>query len=303
MKSFRNGIFLILCLIATNTRAQSTHYVYIQTENRQPFYVKTQDILYSSSESGYVILTKLDAGLKKYVMGFPKNQWPSQTFIVDVTIADRGFELKKDESGRWTLVDISTKEVIESIESGRSANNTTAKQDEFSNVLARVTDNPSILQNNADNQGSSMKSNESINKIYAAYDSNGRTLKYTIFQNGRVDTISLYISYRSAVESSHTLTEACNKEATNDDFIQLRRNMISQDNESLMLNEVQKSFKETCFSTNQVKSLSMLIMNEPTRFELLKSSLKHISDKENLPELQSVLTDKALIKSFRKLID
>jgi hypothetical protein len=49
-------------LIFLGSHAQQNHFIYIQTENKQPFYVKLDKQLFSSAASGYIILPKLKEG-------------------------------------------------------------------------------------------------------------------------------------------------------------------------------------------------------------------------------------------------
>ena len=52
-------IFLFLSLVGLASKAQQFHFVYLQTDNKQPFYVRINEKLYSSSASGYVVIPKL----------------------------------------------------------------------------------------------------------------------------------------------------------------------------------------------------------------------------------------------------
>lgn len=303
MKCFRIYLMFFLMSVALHVQAQTSHFVYIQTENKQPFYLKTSQDLYSSSESGYVIVTKLNPGFNKYVIGFPKNQWPTQTFMVDITNADRGLLLKKNESEKWLLVDIVTKETIESLESVKTQDTVQGKTDEFSRVLARVTDNPSIIENNVDESGITPNESSLIRKIYSFQDKSGVNLRYAVFQNNKIDTIVIYFSYKQNATKNMSGNVRCNKLANDNDFIKLRRKMIEQDEETEMLKLASGAFKSLCYTVSQIKALAMIMMTEQSRFELLKSSIGHVSDKENMVGLQTVLTNQTMIKEFIKLTE
>ena len=78
----------------TGLYAQQNHFIYIQTENKQPFYVRMSDKVLSSSSSGYLVISKLQDGVHDLLIGFPKNEWPQQRISVKVKNNDAGYILK-----------------------------------------------------------------------------------------------------------------------------------------------------------------------------------------------------------------
>ena len=95
MKYF--GSVLLFLWVFTGVSAQQNHFVYIQTENKQPFYVRIADRLLSSSSSGYVVIPKLKNGSYNMHIGFPKNEWPTQKIILNIKDRDEGYVLKDFE--------------------------------------------------------------------------------------------------------------------------------------------------------------------------------------------------------------
>lgn len=103
---------LLIFLIPGTVISQHYHFVYIQGENQQVFYIKKSGELISSSATGFVIVPKLQAGTHQFTIGFPKNQWPEFEFQVEIKSSDRGFTLKNFEDKGWGLFDLQTLEVI-----------------------------------------------------------------------------------------------------------------------------------------------------------------------------------------------
>ncbi|RYD82081.1 MAG: hypothetical protein EOP53_04645, partial [Sphingobacteriales bacterium] len=138
------AVFFLASLFA---KAQHNHFVYLQADNKQPFYVKVKGNVYSSSASGYLIIPKLQAGTHELSIGFPKNQWPSQSIPVTVSGKDLGYLLKNFDSKGWGLFNIQTMDVIMASASGTApAAQPEVKTDEFSNALADVVNTPSIKE-------------------------------------------------------------------------------------------------------------------------------------------------------------
>lgn len=126
-------------------KSQQYHFVYLQTDNKQPFYVRIQEKLYSSSATGYLVIPKLRPGNHIITVGFPKNEWPSQSIPVQITDKDLGYALKNFESKGWGLYNWQTMEVINSNLVSLSNNpgtTITPKNDGFSSVLSEVVNTP-----------------------------------------------------------------------------------------------------------------------------------------------------------------
>jgi hypothetical protein len=105
-------LITLICLIPGMLRSQHVHFVYIQSDQQQTFYIKKAGEVISSSSSGFIILPKLPSGTHQFTIGFPKNQWPEYDFQVEVKSSDRGFTLKNFDEKGWGLFDLQSAEII-----------------------------------------------------------------------------------------------------------------------------------------------------------------------------------------------
>jgi hypothetical protein len=101
-------IFFIFLGGYLSSKAQgSTHFLYIQSDRDQPFYVRVAGQLLSSSTAGYLIVPGISSGELSLVIGFPKNEYPEQQFSVTLSSErDRGFLLKQTADNHFTLYDL-----------------------------------------------------------------------------------------------------------------------------------------------------------------------------------------------------
>ncbi len=100
--------FLLMILgLSLKGWSQQNHFIYIQSDTKQAFYVKLDGSSspVSSSASGYLILPKVPEGKFPFVVGFPDNSNPEQHFTCNIT-ADKGFMLKKFPDKGWALYDL-----------------------------------------------------------------------------------------------------------------------------------------------------------------------------------------------------
>lgn len=104
--------FSLFLLLSLSLIAQQNHFVYIQADNKQPFYVKLNDKVYSSSATGYIILSKLVENNYNLTIGFPKNEWAEQKLNLTVQKNDLGYLLKNFEEKGWGLVDMNTFQIL-----------------------------------------------------------------------------------------------------------------------------------------------------------------------------------------------
>lgn len=96
--------------------------------------------------------------------------------------------------------------------------------------------------------------------------------------------------------------ETCRNMASSNDFARLRRNMVGKSSEDEMVGEAQKAFKSNCFTTQQIKTLSSLLLTSDGRYNLFAAAYKHVSDKENFRSLQNELWDRRDIDRFKALL-
>jgi hypothetical protein len=88
------------------------HYIFIEAEGQQPFYLKRAGQTSSSTASGFIILSKVTASEIDFIIGFPNKLYPEVAFKINNLQADRGFYLKQLEGKGWVLVDRETSSVL-----------------------------------------------------------------------------------------------------------------------------------------------------------------------------------------------
>ena len=110
MKSLIKVLVLLIFIASVSglKAQQQKHFVFIQSENKQPYSVQLNGMTYSSTKSGYLIISQLLPGKYYFTVGFPKNQYPEQKFIVDINISDPGigYSLKQFPEKGWGLFNI-----------------------------------------------------------------------------------------------------------------------------------------------------------------------------------------------------
>ncbi len=91
--------------------AQKPHFVYLQSDNHQPFFVMLNKKNYSSSSVGHVIIPGLTNGTYSFTVGYP-GQNASQAYDIEINSADLGFVIKSfDEGKNYGLLNLQTAQV------------------------------------------------------------------------------------------------------------------------------------------------------------------------------------------------
>lgn len=139
MKHFLS-VFLLFFFtsIFFKTEAQQKHFIYIESEAQQPFAVVMNGKVYSSSDYGYVILSKLTDGNYSFTVSFPMNKYPDQSFKCVINKKDLGYKLSNTSNG-WALQNMETEKTV--------AANTTAAND-FTNMLSDVVNDSNLTNKN-----------------------------------------------------------------------------------------------------------------------------------------------------------
>lgn len=138
-------LFCFAVCLAFAASAQKTYFVYLQTDNQSPFYVRMADKIYSSSTAGYLILSNLVDSTYTMGVGFPKSTAPETRFAVPVKQADKGYLLKNFSDG-LALFDIEDLSVIKPVSTTKDNTVYETKTDKFSAVLSKAADDPSLLK-------------------------------------------------------------------------------------------------------------------------------------------------------------
>lgn len=438
--------FLFFVTITT-VYSQKIYFVYIQSESEQPFFVKLNSKIYSSSGSGYLILSKLIDSSYNFSVGFPQNKWPEQNFTVSINKKDHGFLLKQFGEKGWGLYNLQTSAVLMGSGAGTKVNTTGTNNKEvsaFTEVLSKAADDPSIKEKavkkkvvekkaepvvvNENNRKEEVvvikektepapenpavvvekiiveekkpqsqkpepvvkpevdKTNavEEVKKNVAVEENNPKPKEELVpktatenimvqdvsyvpsqvrrwsessttqgfglvfiddYDNGMRDTIRLLIpnpkqieipvstdkevkeekrfidmgsntavknedvsmqDVKPVMEQSITLkpvySNNCTSIASEADFLKLRRQMAAKESDDEMINEARSYFKEKCFTSEQLKNLSSLFLNDEYKYRFFDQSYKYVSDADNFKALQSELKDEYYINRFLAML-
>jgi hypothetical protein len=144
-----NRFILCLLFLATVSTAssQKVYFVYLQSENEQPFFVKINEQVHSSTASGYLILSRLRDSTYNFSVGFPQDKWPEQNFSVKVNKKDHGYIIKNFGEKGWGLFDLKDLSVQMSSTGPAKTGKTKTENAEvsaFTDILAKAADDPSL---------------------------------------------------------------------------------------------------------------------------------------------------------------
>lgn len=398
----------LVLIFSKKVCAQQSRFVYIQTENKQPFYVKVNNKLYSSTSSGYTIIPKLQDGNYTFSIGFPKSEWKEQHISYSINNSDAGFLLKNFGDKGWGLFNLQTLDVLMAGNAKPIEIETISKEnltDNFAIMLADVVADPtikqttkSIVETNSKPEVKEskvvepviqtvfetkkaeqstefvqiVKLSEKINndgiqimyldKINDSYDTISVTIQDTIQniqviesiekvqevvkpfeviieepqqetikqedastkfleielanpnntnQNGLDSTtvdLSKEVTEKTQTENKQVTIDDnninstnCKSIASNEDFLKLRKKMASQQSDVNMVIVAKKTFKSKCFTTDQLKNLCFLFLDDEGKFQFFESAFPHVSDKVQFTSLETQLTQEYYIKRFKEI--
>ncbi|MBC7720844.1 MAG: DUF4476 domain-containing protein [Pedobacter sp.] len=269
-------LFFVCCFVNSNAFAQTkvNHFIYIQSETKEPFFLMLNGVNYSSSPNGYLILAKLQNGLINFIIGFARDKYPEQKFSYLVADKDLGFSLKLNGNKQWELFNLQD---FTTVTEGQKP------------IAASVVDQlPTTVNNTTEyviTKTSSKTSPDGLSEIYV----------------DNKDTISIFIP---KTNNPITLTQSVKNctIATNDDFLRTRLQMAAATTEADMMTAASLAFANKCFSVEQVKNLSALILTEENKLSFFLSAKKTIYDAQNFASLQAQLSKPSLIQQFKKAV-
>lgn len=137
---------LTLLFLFSAVKAQKVYFIYLQSESNAPFFIKMAGQVYSSSASGYLILSNLKDSTYKISLGFPSSKEEELRFALNVSHTDKGYLLKKFEAG-YALFDLQDLTIIKPVQevSNGTSQKTIKREDAFTKLLAQAADDESLL--------------------------------------------------------------------------------------------------------------------------------------------------------------
>ena len=437
--------FLVLSAVAFS---QKQYFVYIQAETQFPFFVKSNEKVYNSTGSGYLILSKLKDSSYIFKIGFPQNKWPEQQFLVSMKTRDHGFLMKNFGEKGWGLFDLQTMAVTmaEDVTKDKGTKSNGGEISAFTEILSRAANDPSLrekpftlvmsdekpvvvqtavvreevrtpkqqppvsivlIEQPAKKQDSSLsvkkeairsddtakvaeqqkkegqpiaeitediknkrdtsaivdqsgkkeeiaaadKSPEKNNIVDLGVDTVANYKRSVVtkksesstseglgfifideFAIGKKDTIQIVIPNQTnlvgktktndqpaeqrkflnlpgdekdilSITTPAAIKKTCSSVASDNDFLKLRKKMAAQKTDEQMINESQKVFKSKCFTTEQVRNLGNLFLDEAGKFQFYETAYPFNSDQNNFTSLQMELKDAYFIHRFKKMVN
>ena len=139
---------IVYLFSAAQLSAQERYFLCIQTEDKQPFYVRMSNKTWSSSSVGNLVVPGLGDSTYQLSVGFPGNKYPEQNFLVTFNRKDLGFTLRPASDQNWTLVSWENGERL-SPRAGQPVETTwygeRKKEDAFTHLMAAVVNDSAVL--------------------------------------------------------------------------------------------------------------------------------------------------------------
>lgn len=320
------GLFTLFILFGVKAISQDKHFVYLQTENKQQFYIEINSSTLKSSATGYLIIPKLTDGDYTFILGFPKAEYDKQKLSFTVAGKDAGYLIKNFGKSGWGLFNLNSMKVTMATPSAsqelQSANNT----DDFTKSLSGVVNTDLSSNKNSVPQDKNLKR---VKLLSTSKNNSGREMIYIVANGGSYDTVSVFMPAPSGNEISTSETTIANTEnsdsqknvaaepeeiikikssntckniASDKDFLKMRKQMASKSSEEGMVQASQKEFKKKCFSVANIQNLSMLFFTDKGRYDFYDAAYSHVYDLENFASLKSNLKDSYYITRFEAML-
>jgi hypothetical protein len=296
---------LFLLLLTLNVLPAQNHFVFIQSEMKQPFSVVANGKSYNSTGTGYVIIPKLPSG--DHELRVKPKDGSEGKFYININKKDVGFNLKA--GNELALTDIQS---FVTLKAGEKQMLASAGKE---NILSKLR--------------------KGINKIFERQEPRAIAVRYVDVHDASADTIDILIPLASATAPGTESTEdatAVNKNATSsnlskgetglsllavkqegynvrcvnlasgEDFNRLRRKMSAETTVDKMINEAKKAAKNKCYTTVQIKNLSTLFNSDNGRLKFFQAVYPLVYDYLQYPVLEKEFTDSAYADRFRGIL-
>jgi len=211
----KNISFILFLLISALVHSQKVYFVYLQTENQQPFYIRMGEKVTYSSSSGYLVLPQLrDSTYDLKIGGVDLQQSNEQLFSITVKTKDQGFLLKNFVEKGWGLFNLQNFEVLMNQSNSTKIPVSVAKKEanSFTDLLSKAADdstlNEKVVNNKKENtngisENKELKTKDSDNlkvdklqKNSSSIDSKENSKSGKIIEKDTTDLISSNIEVK-----------------------------------------------------------------------------------------------------------
>jgi hypothetical protein len=138
-------LFCMAVGLSVVASAQKVYFLYLQTDDQAPFYVRMSDKIYSSAASGFLILPNLTDSIYTINVGFAKSTRPETKFAVAINQNDKGFLIKNFDDG-LSLFNLQDLSIVKATTINKDNTAFETKSDKFSSILSKASDDPSLLK-------------------------------------------------------------------------------------------------------------------------------------------------------------
>jgi Domain of unknown function (DUF4476) len=145
MKTVLASLFLIFSLAGFSQRQ---YFILVESESRQPIYVRVGETTYNSSSIGHVILSGMSDSVYTLEIGFPKDQFPSHQFVIKINKRDHGYQLKNLSDKGWVLFNYQTMELLQPVKKegmSQAGYSLLKRNDGFAKLLSQVVNDTAVL--------------------------------------------------------------------------------------------------------------------------------------------------------------
>ena len=309
---------LVLLLCSFQVKAQQNHFIYIECPNKLPFYIRINQQVYSSTADGYLILAPLSSGIYPCIIGFPKNQWPTQSVTLSIVSQDVGFLLQQDAQQAWGLINLIDTSRIAATAKSVPGLSSTVLLDEFSTVLAAASNTVLIKEASHlpgfSSVGNNMLPQKAVDTfpvspyapilpvvlLSSSLDSNIRHSIYLVKEVNSTDTIPVELAYivNDSVQVLIPPSAPCVQPATQGEVDSLMGALVSLPDSINKIHLAIQRIQEKCFGVDQIRSLTVVFSAEADKCAFLLAAYPYTPNPVEFKTLESVLLDEKNIKQF-----
>jgi len=321
-------LFLVI-LLPVCVWAQQPRFIYIQKENKLPFYVKIDDQILTASDPGYLIVPGLSDSSYPVVIGFLQKKWPDMEVTIHLQDASAGFLLKNEGNAEWGLLNLQTGQRIEMqrSKSSQPVGDIETGAGEFARVLAEVVNDPGIAEitvNNTipDSTGiakdkKAVTENTGITKLKTDSTEEGQLITYIDKTGAGTDSVKVFIPVNKTVQvpeneamTALPATDSLNakKERTGTRFInmELQNPNASNDSGSLKKDDQVITEKKKRVTLDPVTGKEDTLMRTlGSAGDSLQSTCKKTATQKEFLELRRLMAaeenEKNMIRAARKV--
>jgi hypothetical protein len=304
LRCMRTFLLITFCFFfSLYARAQSSYFVYLQTEPAQSFTVKYKEQTLRSSASGYLILSNLVDSVLQLVIDFPGQKDISYRYTLTTDRSDQGYLLKNYGDKGWGLLDWRKLSVTYVDRTNVAKPDMAATgTDDFSKLLAKASGDSTLLIETPLPAPTNQRVKPTVDSATPPImNSPVATPPVTNAPIATPPITNTPVAPLPVANTTVTIPTYCKSILTDNEFKEGLNKVQAAKSETSKLGVLKEFIASRCYTISQVREFALLLTTDEVKYDFLLEAWAQTADRSQYISLSTVFSNAVTADRFKEM--